>query len=315
MRKKAGHPAPTDKGVCSVVITSIDGSVSAAFERLLPADWLRRVLDGKAFGLGAVCEDGDAPRAVGVLVFAAEEGSNGAEDLTAAVIRWLYVDSAFRCRGTGEALMREFFRVMDDAGVEHILCDVPMPAEYNELCAYLESWGFGFVLTDVYEVETTLGAAAAAPAIASAPASAALPLSRVTGSSFQAFLARVRQLDSAPDDLDARETYYDQTLSCAEIRDGAIDGALLIHVSEQRELEIELLRSLSGSPHALADMTAYTVRAAGTGFSGDTPLRFLCRSDMARNVTASLFPGLQPLLVRRGYYDNGPQQAEEEAQL
>lgn len=293
-----------------MVITSITGDAAEPFAGLLPAAELERVLDSRAYGLGAVDDSGETPCAAGVLVFSVEAGSDGEKDVVAAVLRWLYVAESQRRRGAAEALMQELFRIADGSGVEHILCDVPMPAEYNELCAYLESWGFDFQLTDVFEAQATLGALRQNRAISEGDGSGAFPLAEVSEKAFSAFLSRLRKLPDTPTDIDGRYAFYDPVLSRTTLSGGALTGLLLIHVDAQGALEIVLLRSLASSPHAVGSMVASAVRAAAE-LPDETPLRYLCRTDADRNVTARLFPELAPLLVRRGYLFNGPEQTQE----
>ena len=294
-----------------MVITSITESSAKPFASLLPAAELERVLDGRAYGLGAVDEAGEEPCAAGVLVFTVEEGSDGEKDGIAAVLRWLFVPEALRRRGAGEALLREFFRIADGSGIEHLLCDVPLPAEYDALCAYLESWGFAFQLTDVYEADATLGALRRNRALTGGDAGETVPFSEVPESAFGAFLSRLRTLPDTPTDIDDRHAFYDPALSRATLGGGTVTGLLLIHADAQGALEIVLLRSLENSPHAVGSMVAGAVRAAA-GLPDETPLRYLCRTPADRNLTAKLFPGLAPLLVRRGYLYNGPEPTQEE---
>lgn len=297
-----------------MVITSITNSTAEPFARLLPAAELERVLDGRAYGLGAVDESGEAPCAAGVLVFTVEEGSDGEKDVVAAILRWFYVPEELRRRGAGEALMRELFRIADGSGVEHLLCDIPMPAEYDGLCAYLESWGFDFTLLDVPEAETTLAALLANPAVHSAAPGGTIPLREIGDNALAAFFGRLRALPDTPTDIDERASFYDPDISCVTLAKNAIDGALLIHVDAQGAMELCLLRTLSGSPHEIGRMVSAAAHAAAAKLPGETPLRYLCRSQTVCDVTMKLFPDLEPLLIRRGYLYNGPDRTEEAAQ-
>lgn len=296
-----------------MVISSLTAASAAPFARLLPASELGRVLDGRAYGLAAVAGTQDAPEAAGVLVFSVEAGSDGEKDGIAGILRWLYVAEAQRRSGVGEALLREFFRIADGSGIEHLLCDVPMPEEYDGLCFWLESWGFDFSLTDVYEAETTLGALLQNRAVAGGDGAGVLPLGGISIGSFRTLLARLRELPDTPRDLDGRYEYYDPEISCVTLANGLPDGALLVHRDAQGALELEVLRSMSAVPHDFGRLVAFAAKAAARTLPPETPLRYLCRTDGARNVTAKLFPDLRPLLVRRGYLYNGPETPDKEA--
>lgn len=296
-----------------MVITSITKSTAGPFERLLPAAELERVLDGRAYGLGAVDEEeADTPRAAGVLVFTVEQGSDGEKDCIAAILRWFYVPEELRRRGAGEALLRDLFRIADGSGIEHILCDVPMPAEYDELYLWLESWGFDFTPMDIPQVETTLAALLENPAIAKAEPGGTIPLREIGDSALASFFSRLHQLPDTPTDIDERFSFYDPDISCVTLSKNAIDGALLIHVDAQGAMELSLLQTLSHSPREAGYMVAAAAKAAAKKLPPDTPLRYLCRTQAACDITMKLFPGLEPLLVRRGYLYNGPEPAEEE---
>lgn len=286
-------------------ITSITKSTAPPFEGLLPAAELERVLDGRVFGLGAICEDGEGLFAAGVLTFSIDEGTTGDEDLIASTIHWFYVAESFRRRGAGAALLQEFFRVTEGSGVEHLLCDVPMPEQYDELCAYLEDWGFDFQLADVSEVETTLGALSKNPAIQHAAPMQVLPLEKVSGRALRSFFSSLSQRDDAPADLRTNIALCSRTLSCAKlVNGGAVDGVLLVRLNAQSELELSLLASLSNSPHTIGEMVAFAARTASATLPPEATLRYLCRTDAACQATAKLFPKLSPLLVRRGYLSN-----------
>ena len=126
------------------------------FEDLISASEFEKVPQNE-YALGAVVQEGTQEYAAGILTFDVEEGMTDDGNLIAVTIKWFFVAEKFRRKGVGEALMQEFFRVVDEADMDDIFCDIQMPQEYNELCAYLESWGFTFTLMDSHVVSITLG--------------------------------------------------------------------------------------------------------------------------------------------------------------
>ncbi len=290
------------KGAKSMVITTIAEENRAAFERFMPDNLSVRLNREGWFGLGGIHTADGENRAAGALVFNIEEGSNGDENLTAAQVQWLYVAEKFRRQGIAEALLRELFRVLEQASIAHILCDIPMDAEYNELCAYLESWGFTVSLTDVYEAELTAADFASHPAVKNGgTADGAVPLSKVPDTLFRQYLNKMKRLPYVPDSLSEETGDYDETVSCVCRNNGAIEGALLVQ-RQAEDLEVVHFRTINYDSPAMLRMFRYAVRAAVSKYSMETRVHIVIRSPAAAETLDKLFPGLSPRLVRRAYY-------------
>jgi ribosomal protein S18 acetylase RimI-like enzyme len=218
-----------------MVVTTIAEENRAAFERLMPENLSVRLNREGWFGLGGIHTVDGENRAAGALVFNIEEGSNGDENLIAAQIQWLYVAEKFRRQGIAEALLLELFRVLEQANIAHILCDIPMDAAYNELCAYLESWGFTVSLTDVYEAELTAADFASHPAVQNGgDGGGVIPLSKILDAHFRQYLHMMKRLPYVPDSLSAEIRGKDETVSCVCQNNGAVEGALLV----QRQADV-----------------------------------------------------------------------------
>jgi GNAT superfamily N-acetyltransferase len=289
------------KGGTSVKVINLEGPHKDAFENLISRDVYGRIAEAGWFAFGAVWEEQNDDFAAGALVFSAETGSNGEEDLTAATIQWLYIAEDFRRKGIAEALMRELFRVLEDAGAEHLLCDIPMPEEYNELCAYLESWGFEVNLTDVYEAEITLKELSENPLFAEQPAPMGfLPPAKVSPIYFRKYMTSAKEKPYVLNSLETNADYYEKNISCVQMADGEVQGALLLKKRPSGNLDVLYLRG--AEPAAVLNMIRFSVHAASGAYPPDTKVHIVCRMDATAAILDKLFPRLQPLLVRRAYY-------------
>lgn len=119
-----------------MLATTISTENAAAFVHLIAPEITARLYDDGVLAIGTISEEDGLELASGALVFSIDEGESDGEPFTAAVIKWLFVDEHFRGRGVADRLMGEFIRVAGVAGVDHVICDLPMPAEYNGLCGY-----------------------------------------------------------------------------------------------------------------------------------------------------------------------------------
>lgn len=293
-----------------MLISRIDTTNQPLFDALLPEEWSRKLTLPSIFALGAIVdEDENDPQPAGVLVFSVQEGTDGPALLIAATIEWFFVSPAYRGGQAADALMNAFWDIMDQSGIEHILCDVPMPSEYDRLCAYLESWDFQFTLVDRYELTIPLRDISAIPALHQPPRAVIQPLSQADPKAFQRFLAAALDQPGAPLDLPQSPAAYDMQSSCFYATSSDIDGALLVQQISSELLEIRLLRSLSASQHILSDLCRFAAQQAAKQYPADMQVRIVCRLESVGRLIDKLFPGAQPLLVRRGYYDNTPENA------
>jgi GNAT superfamily N-acetyltransferase len=284
-----------------VTVINLEGPHKEAFENLIPPDIYGRIAEEDRFAFGAIWEDEDDDFAAGALVFSVDTGSNGVEDLTAATIQWLYIAEDFRCKGIAEALMRELFRVLEGAGVAHLLCDIPVPEEYDELCAYLESWGFEVDLTDVYEAEITLKELLDHPVFAGLPSPAGfLPPAKISPVYFRKYMANALEKPYVLDSLDINADSYEKNISCVQMVGGEVQGALLLKNRPSGNLEALYLRGTDSE--AVLNMIRFSVHAASRSYPPDTKVHIVCRMAATAAILDKLFPHLRPLLVRRAYY-------------
>jgi hypothetical protein len=190
---------------------------------------------------------------------------------------------------------------LEGAGVAHLLCDIPVPEEYDELCAYLESWGFEVDLTDVYEAEISLKELTDNPLFAGQPVSAGvLPLAKVSPVHFRKYVANAKKKPYVLDSLDTDADSYEKNISCVQMVAGEIQGALLLKKRPAGNPEALYLRGTDSA--AVLNMLRFSVHAASPVYPQDTKVHIVCRMPATAAVLDRLFPGLRPLLVRRAYY-------------
>lgn len=292
-----------------MLISRIDPTNQTLFDALLPEEWARKLALPSVFALGAITDESEGGRQpAGTLVFSIEEGSVGPDALIAATMQWLYVAPSFRDGKTADALMEAFWDIMDQSGIEHILCDVPMPSEYDQLCAYLESWDFRFTLADRYELTLPLQEFTTLPTLQRAPQMHIEPLEQIRQADLLLFLRHVQDQPGVLQELSEELTDYDGQVSCVHTAEGVVGGALLVQQISSDLLEITLLRALSRQTQVLPALCRFAAQAAAKKFPPDMQVRVVCRMDSAAQLIGRLFPDAQPLLVRRGYYNNGAEE-------
>ena len=221
----------------------------------------------------------------------------------AAQLQWLYVEEDFRNQGIGNELMTELYRILNQAEVFPVLCDIPFPEEYNELCAFLEDWGFTFGLIDKYEFRTTLENLKQNKNFAG---------KKVTGQ-----VASLEDLKSAdwnqlrkllqdePQVLEILQTkdLYEPQISCVCWKKDKIQAMLLVRNVADDQLIPELLLGFSTSSSAeIYQLLLNAIDKAGKKYPAHTQILVSCQTAESANLIAYLFPDAQPELVRRGIY-------------
>ncbi|MCD8069670.1 MAG: GNAT family N-acetyltransferase [Lachnospiraceae bacterium] len=299
-----------------MMISSIDDNNKSAFERLMPEEQYLSLRYPSVFALGAIQEEDGERIAAGTLVFSVDEGTtNEDEEMIAARILWLYIAPEYRRRNLADQLMERFFDVMDESGVEYALCDVPMSAEYNLLCAYLEAWGFRVGLINRYDLTVELGDLFRRKEFQKEPAVRITPLKEVSQDVFSRFLRSAKELPGVWQDLPLLTEEYETSVSCVYMGNNGwkIECALLVRYIGNDTLEVVLLRTLNNQPAILMDLVRYALRIARRSYAADTNVRVVCRSEAAASLVGGIFPDAEPLLVRRCcYYIGDTDETEEE---
>lgn len=278
----------------------IDERSRKRFDNLAPNEFFSPFdLPGR-FRIGAVKEDENGLHAAGVLVF--DVIANPDEDIIEAVLQWLYVAKDSRRLGAADAMMSLLLSTLSDAGVERLVCDLPMEDEYDFLCAYLEAWGIKFTLLDRYECAISLEELLKNPFFQSRPGRQVIPLSNCFQSNL---LRKIEQLKELPDVIASPDAYLpqcDSDVSCAYIENGDIKGLTLVRKLGPEDLELLLFRPLGKSAKYVQDMLLFAALKTKQKYTPKTLIHINCRTEAAASLIAFFFPDLQPRLVRRGTF-------------
>ena len=128
-----------------MLVTSIVEENKVLFQDLIPRYLLEGLKEDNRFGIGLldVNEKENTAQAVGAVVFDMLDGTNEEdEDLMTSLIRWFYIGEEYREQGAADMLMKEYLSVIKNSGQQYVMCDLPLAAEYDQLCSYLPTWDF-----------------------------------------------------------------------------------------------------------------------------------------------------------------------------
>ncbi len=285
------------------MIIQITDITAEAYEHMVPPEQLYPLDEPGHYCLGAVDEKDGELTAVGILIFDVLEGTNGIDLDIAAVLNWLYVEEAYRGQGYGNALMEELYRILNDAGIYPLICDVPFPAEYNRLCAFLENWGLEFTLVDKFEFRTTLGEVRRNKHFeGKKPTGKVISMADMTA---QEWKNLKKVLVKEPMHLEFLENphFYDGELSCVYCSGDQVQAIFVVRSYKDSILIPELLMGFtSGSSAQLYQLLLYALEKTDGEFGDDAQILVCCQSAGSAALIDGLFPDAEPELVRRGVY-------------
>lgn len=279
----------------------IDERSRNRFDNLAPREFFSPFdLPGR-FRIGAVKEDENGLHAAGVLVFDLLERQD--EVGIEAVLQWLYVAKDSRRLGAADSMMSQLLESLADAGVERLVCDLPMEDDYDFLCAYLEAWEMKFTLLDRYECAIPLEELLKNPFFQNRPGRQVIPLSNCFQSSLLRKIEQFQELPDVPSSLNAYLPECDSQVSCAYIENGDIKGLTLLRALDATNLELLLFRPLGKSAKYMQDMLLFAALQAKEKYPPKTLIHMDCHTESAASLIAYFFPDLQPRLVRRGTFE------------
>ncbi len=285
------------------MIIQITDTTAEAYEHMVTPEQLYPLEEPGHYCLGAVEEKDGELTAVGILIFDVLEGTNGVDVDIAAVLNWLYVEEAYRGRGYGNALMEELYRILNGARIYPLICDVPFPAEYNGLCAFLEDWGLEFALVDKYEFRTTLGEVRRNKHFeGKKPVGKVLSMADLNS---QEWKQLKKELEKEPMHLEFVENphFYDRELSCVYHSGGRIQAIFVARSYEGTILIPELLLGFTPNCSAqLYQLLLYALDKTEGKYGDDVEVLVCCQTAGSAALIDGLFPDAEPELVRRGVY-------------
>lgn len=295
-----------------MVITAITTKNDIPFRNLAPKEMLDELVKEGHFGIGAVygteekgSDSRNAGYAVGLLLFEVREE----EGISYVALKWLYVAREYRGLGIGNTLMEKFYQILEKTGVEGpagIVCDVPMPEEYDLLCDFLEKWNFRFEFRNLYECKMELGELLEYPFFEDErDTEGILPLKNLPKQVIQDAV-RFCLEEEGLTELPAAVEDYDLEISCAAAENGCMKALFLVGRHTGEWLEPVLLHRL-GKTEAdrdgeILDLLYFTAQNAAKRYSEDTQISLVCRSRRTGILLDRLFPDRQPSVVRHGEY-------------
>ncbi len=298
-----------------MVVTSIVEENKALFQSLIPKYILEGIKEDNRFGIGLldVNEKENTAQAVGALIFDMLDGTNEEdEDLMTSLIRWFYIGEEYREQGAADRLMREYLAVIKNAGQRYVMCDLPLAAEYDQLCSYLQTWDFTFGITDDYELIMQMRDFLNEIKLPELSTAQIIPLCDIHASSFCEYIERLSEYSEVEKHLSEKVKDYDGKVSCCYLENGKIAGALLVRKVSDDYVEIRSLEMQGEHRTELAKLMLYAKQEAEKRYSPDTYLNILCSRTPVAKILAYFFPEREPLLVRRGVLDLKEEDQEEE---
>lgn len=287
----------------NIRVITITEETAEAFAGLIEPQFFYPLNRPGHYCLGAVLEKEDQNYAAGILVFDVENGHIGTVQIPAVLLRWIYVAEEYRQQGIANQLMEECYRVLNAAGLDGLLCDVPFSEEYNLLCAFLEDWGFTFELRDQYDFLEPLGAIGSSPAFSGKkPGGVAKPVRDLSAEEWKQLISNMKKLERRAMLPEARDA-YDADISCAVSKGQQIKGAFLVSMDAGGRLVPMALESLdSCSRPEIYDMLLYAHDAAEKKYGKNTLVCKECYSKELADLIGYMMPDAQPVLVRHGVY-------------
>ena len=292
------------------MVISITEENRKLFEGLAPLDML--IQHEGQYCLGYISEDDEVQYAAGILTFDIQQEETG---IVAAVMKWLYVSVEFRELGAARELLGQMARMLMQAQVDTIRCDIPFPDEYDGLCNYLEGMCFEFTIENRYELLVTLSELTRSDMekkTSGQKQTEVRPLGNVQDTVFHRELLEILQekenrksgsmWEFLQRESGIRKEAYEQTISCSVCHGNETKGYFLVRRYPSGMLEPVLLAGTgSCTGRDMLAMLQYALQKACELYTSDTEVRIICRSEETAGLIEYLFPGAEPELIRRGY--------------
>ena len=281
-------------------VVTVNEKNRSLFEHMVAEEFFDPLDKEGHYVLGAIGEDEYGMYAAGVLSFDVIDDYDGESRVLIGLLRWLYVAEEFRNRGAADALMEEYFRLLAHAGIELAILDLPFNTQYDELCMYLEGWGFSFFLTERFELRVTMEEVKAVPELWGKASTNVVPLHKLDKEELKRIIRKAEELNDIDPDFRDKIKGCDKNVSSVVYRDGEIQGLAVIYPITSDILEISLFRMFEKNASDMKDLFYYTSEHILERYGEQVQIRGLCRDVVSANMIGKLFPHIEPLLVHRG---------------
>ena len=128
----------------------------AYFSTLIPEELLCKLDQKERFAIGALEEEQGRQYSAGILLFRILESKYDSFLFPTLAVEWIYVDEPYRGRGIADAMMEKLSSILDRSGITLVKCEVPKEEQYDDLCAYLETWDFEFMVAESHRRRVSL---------------------------------------------------------------------------------------------------------------------------------------------------------------
>ncbi len=299
------------------MVKNVDDTLIEAFAPLIPGEQVMKLERGECFCLGAFHEEGDALLPVGVLLFSVEEGVvNGTEKENLIVLQWFYVAEEHRQEGFANELMDALSDVLDDSPAAGIICDVPMDSEYDLAEAFLASWGFQFEVVKTremiitkedcrrqarsknIEVDTSVVTEVEKP-------KGLVSILELPEETFKKAvrMAKENEKTGSLDTISENREDYAGDVSCVIMRGDDISSMVLSERVADRDLHLVLLSAfIADRPKELLALLRYVASYYYLNYPEEAEVRLTLETERGSNLAKHLFPDMDTIQVRRGFF-------------
>lgn len=297
------------------MITAITNDNIDLFEHLIPDDLIEDLLIRNDFyGLGCIRRDLDGNfDGFGVLLFVKEyDDGTTVENYH---IKWLYVDSSRRGDGIGCELITELYWDFGNTEVPTMTVDIPAIEEYEGLGNFLGDWHFQFLPTYTVDFEMPLTDLKKNKYFSSVTKDTVIKgvvsLKDVEEKALKYFLRELRKkhikrglyVDTMLTQYE--KDYFDPNISTAVVKNGVVEGAMLVHVRPSGRLEIVVFDTLQDNNQMyLMRMLNKSYQAALASKIKNARVYHKCYNERGMNFIDGLFGTHSTPYVLRGMIEN-----------
>ena len=281
-------------------VVTVDEKNRSLFEHMVTEEFFGPLDKEGHFVLGAIGEDEAGMYAAGVLSFDVVDDYDGETRILIGLLKWLYIAEEFRNKGAADALMEEYFRLLAYSGIELAIVDMPFDIRYDDLCFYLEGWGFSFFLTERFEFRVSMKEIIETPLLWGKASGNVVPLNKLNKETLKEVIRKAEEQNDI--DLDFRDKIKkcNKKISAAVYLNGEIKGLAVIYPLASNILEISFFRMFEKGVNCMKDLVYHVTDQILKQYGEQVQIRGLCRNEVSANMISKLFPDVQPLLVHRG---------------
>lgn len=255
----------------------------AYFDTLIPEELFCKLDQKERFAIGVLEEEQGKQYSAGILLFKVSESKYDGLFLPELVVEWIYVDEAYRGRGIADAMMEKLSAVLDRSAITFVKCEVPREEQYDDLCAFLETWNFEFTVAESHRSSVSLKDIKELPVFEK-----------------EIGFGEVCTLNSFPKLQGKYPDEIDSDISGVLQNDGKAEGTFLVGCKSDRHLEI---KSLSGGRQGIigaVQLFLHGMREAVKKYEDTTLVEFDLDNETVRELIKHLFGEFPTEIVRLG---------------